>query len=71
MLSILADDTTAIPEVVGNLIRGKFWLDPVIRLGGAGGSAPASRTGDADSNYASGANFSLKFMNIEPNRRLD
>ena len=34
--------------------RGKFWLDPVIRLDGTVGSAPGRRARDSSSNLGAG-----------------
>ena len=54
------DGSSAGQEATGDQLREKFCLDPVVRLCGAFGSAPASTAGDLGSNPNPGENFSLK-----------
>ena len=49
-----SNDISAGPEVSRDQLREKFWLCPVIGLGGAVRSAPAHRTRDLDSNPGPG-----------------
>ena len=58
----MTDGTSAVPEGNGDLLRENLWLDPVIRLGGAVGSAQAHRAGDVGSNPGPDENFYLKLI---------
>ena len=54
------DCTSSDPEDNGDQLGENIWFGPVIRLGGAVGSAPACRAWDPGSNSGPGDNFSLK-----------
>ena len=51
-------------RAVGNQLREKFWVGPVIHGGGAVRGMPVHRAGDPGSNTGPGKNFSLKINNI-------
>ena len=54
------NDTSAFPKGSGYLLEDKLWVDPLIILGGAVGSAPARTAGGPDLNLGPRENCSLK-----------